>query len=135
MREKHIQKAILDWGWYKRILMHRINVIGVPTKDGFRPSSNVGMADILCMHVVENIPVNVWLEVKTAKGRMSSNQIAFRDNVIRHKGYYYVVRSIEDVESALKEVEILTWENMNKVEEKKYEWKDKWTKFYKEQNL
>ena len=45
------------------------------------------------------------------------------------------MRSIEDVESALKEVEILTWENMNKVEEKKYEWKDKWTKFYKEQNL
>ena len=135
MREKHIQKAILDWGWYKRILMHRINVIGVPTKDGFRPSPNVGMADILCMHVVEDIPVTVWLEVKTAKGRMSSSQIAFKDTVMKHRGYYYVVRSIEDVESALKEVEILTWENMNKVEEKKNEWTKNWSRFYEKHNI
>ena len=117
--ESQIQKAILSWGLYKKILMHRINVIGVPTQDGFRPSSNVGMADILCTYVVQKIPVTIWLEVKTAKGKMSSNQIAFRDNVIRHKGHYYVVRSIEDVESALKEVEILTIANINKVEEKK----------------
>jgi len=48
--EAQIQKAILQWGGYKRILMHRINVIGTPLhKDGltvYRPSTNKGMADI-----------------------------------------------------------------------------------------
>ena len=122
-KEKHIQKAILDWGQYKRILMHRINVIGTPyIKNGltyYRPASNSGMADILCTHVIEKIPVNVWLEVKTKKGKLSSSQIAFRDTVMVYYGYYYVERSIEDVEDALKEVEILTWENINKAMERK----------------
>ena len=117
LKEKHIQKAILEWGLYNRILMHRINVIGTPyQKDGityYRPATNSGMADILCTHVVEKIPGTVWLEVKSAKGKMSSSQIAFRDTVRKHRGHYYVVRSISDVENALREVEILTWENIN----------------------
>ena len=124
LKEKHIQKAILDWGLCNRILMHRINVIGTPyQKDGityYRPATNSGMADVLCTHVVERIPVNVWLEVKSAKGKMSSSQIAFRDTVRKHRGHYYVVRSIEDVEDALREVEILTWENINIATERQY---------------
>ena len=124
LKEKHIQKAILEWGLYNRILMHRINVIGTPyQKDGityYRPATNSGMADILCTHVVEKIPVIVWLEVKSAKGKMSSSQIAFRDTVRKHRGHYYVVRSIEDVENALREVEILTWENINIATERQY---------------
>jgi len=124
LKEKHIQKAILDWGLYNRILMHRINVIGTPyQKDGityYRPATNIGMADILCTHVVERIPVNVWLEVKSAKGKMSTSQLAFRDTVMKHRGHYYEVRSIEDVENALREVEILTWENINLATERQY---------------
>ena len=117
VKEKHIQKAILDWGNAMGILMHRINVIGTPYQKGgityYRPATNSGMADILCTHVVEKIPVTVWLEVKSAKGKMSSSQIAFRDTGRKHRGHYYVVRSISDVENALREVEILTWENIN----------------------
>jgi hypothetical protein len=115
--EAQIQKAIMQWGQYKKVLMHRINVIGTPLhKDGltvYRPSTNKGMADIHATVLVGNIPVSVWLEVKSAKGKMSSSQIAFRDTVMKHRGYYYEVRSIEDVEDALREVEILTWENIN----------------------
>ena len=124
LKEKHIQKAILEWGLYNRILMHRINVIGTPYQKGgvtyYRPATNSGMADILCTHVVEKIPVIVWLEVKSAKGKMSSSQIAFRDTVRKHRGHYYEVRSIEDVEDALREVEILTWENINIATEREY---------------
>ena len=44
--EAQIQKAILQWGGYKRILMHRINVIGTPLhkagKTVYRPSTNKG---------------------------------------------------------------------------------------------
>ena len=106
--EKHIQRAILEWGQYKRILMHRINVIGTPLhKDGltvYRPSTNKGMADIHATVLVAGIPVSVWLEVKGKKGKLSPNQLLFKDSVEAFGGFYYVVRSIEDVESALAEV-------------------------------
>ena len=74
IKESSIQKSILSWGNANRILMHRINVIGTPYirhgKTYYRPAQNTGMADILCIHLIENIPVNVWLEVKTKTGKL-----------------------------------------------------------------
>ena len=114
--EAQIQKAILQWGGYKRILMHRINVIGTPLhkagKTIYRPSTNKGMADIHATVLVGDIPVSVWLEVKTAKGRLSENQKIFRDTVTAAKGFYYVVRSIDDVETALRDVTQRTIQNI-----------------------
>ena len=114
--EAHIQKAIMQWGGYKRILMHRINVIGTPLhKDGltvYRPSTNKGMADIHATVLVGNIPVSVWLEVKTKKGRISANQKAFQESVEAAGGFYYVVRSIEDVMLVMKEVRQKTMQHI-----------------------
>ena len=114
--EKHIQRAILEWGQYKRILMHRINVIGTPLhKDGltvYRPSTNKGMADIHATVLVGKIPISVWLEVKTKRGKLSPNQLLFKDSVEAFGGFYYVVRSIEDVESALAEVRQQTFQKI-----------------------
>ena len=114
--EAQIQKAILQWGGYKRILMHRINVIGTPLhkagKTIYRPSTNKGMADIHATLLVGDIPVSVWLEVKTAKGRISDNQKIFRDTVTAAGGFYYVVRSIDDVETALRDVTQRTIQNI-----------------------
>ncbi len=114
--EAHIQKAILQWGGYKRILMHRINVIGTPLhKNGltvYRPSTNKGMADIHATIVVGNIPVSVWLEVKTKKGKLSANQKAFNEVVTAAGGVYYVVRSIDDVELVIAEVRQRTMQNI-----------------------
>jgi hypothetical protein len=114
--EAQIQKAILQWGGYKRILMHRINVIGTPLhKDGltvYRPSTNRGMADIHATVLVESIPVSVWLEVKTKKGKLSANQKAFQESIEAAGGYYHVVRSIEDVEFALAVVRQKTRKNI-----------------------
>ena len=114
--EAQIQKAILQWGGYKRILMHRINVIGTPLhkagKTIYRPSTNAGMADIHATVVVGHIPVSVWLEVKTAKGRISENQKLFSETVTAAKGFYYVVRSIDDVEAALRDVTQQTIRNI-----------------------
>ena len=128
IKESSIQKSILSWGNANRILMHRINVIGTPyirhRKTYYRPAQNTGMADILCIHLIENIPVNVWLEVKTKTGKLSPSQIAFKNTIEAYSGYYFIVRSIEDVESALKQVEIFTWENINKATERQ-SWKMK----------
>jgi hypothetical protein len=114
--EAQIQKAILQWGQYKKVLMHRINVIGTPLhKDGltvYRPSTNRGMADIHATVLVGNIPVSVWLEVKTKKGKLSANQKAFQESVTAAGGYYWVVRSIDDVEWAIAEVRQETMQNI-----------------------
>ena len=98
--EANIQKAILDWGKVMRIPMRRMNVIGTPTKDGFRPSPNKGMADIHCELIIAGIPVSVWLEVKNKRGKLSVSQETFREGVTSYGGFYFVVRSIEDVEKA-----------------------------------
>ena len=114
--EAQIQKAILQFGAYKKILMHRINVIGTPLhkagKTIYRPSTNKGMADIHATVLVGDIPVSVWLEVKTKKGRISENQKAFNEVIKSFGGFYYVVRSIEDVELALAEVRQETLTNI-----------------------
>ena len=114
--EAHIQKAIMQWGQYKKVLMHRINVIGTPLhKDGltvYRPSTNKGMADIHATVLVGNIPVSVWLEVKTKKGRISANQKAFQESIEAAGGFYYVVRSIEDVMLVMKEVRQKTMQHI-----------------------
>ena len=114
--EAQIQKAIMQWGQYKKVLMHRINVIGTPLhKDGltvYRPSTNKGMADIHATLIVEGIPVSVWLEVKTKKGKLSANQKAFQESVEAAGGFYYVVRSIDDVELVVAEVRQKTMQHI-----------------------
>jgi hypothetical protein len=114
--EAQIQKAILQYGAYKRILMHRINVIGTPLhKDGltvYRPSTNAGMADIHATVIVGGIPVSVWLEVKTKKGKLSANQLLFRGSIKAVAGFYYVVRSIDDFDEAIEEVWVKTMQNI-----------------------
>ena len=115
--EAQIQKAIMQWGGYKRILMHRINVIGTPLhkagKTIYRPSTNKGMADIHATIVVGNIPVSVWFEVKTKKGKLSANQKAFQESIEAAGGFYYVVRSIDDVDLAIQQTRLDVFTKMS----------------------
>ena len=115
--EAQIQKAIMQWGQYKKVLMHRINVIGTPLhKDGltvYRPSTNRGMADIHATVLVEGIPVSVWLEVKTKKGKLSANQKAFQESIEAAGGFYYVVRSIDDVDLAIQQTRLDVFTKMS----------------------
>ena len=115
--EAQIQKAIMQWGQYKKVLMHRINVIGTPLhKDGltvYRPSTNKGMADIHATVLVEGIPVSVWLEVKTKKGKLSANQKAFQESIEAAGGFYYVVRSIDDVDLAIQQTRLDVFTKMS----------------------
>ena len=115
--EAQIQKAIMQWGQYKKVLMHRINVIGTPLhKDGltvYRPSTNKGMADIHATVLVEGIPVSVWLEVKTKKGKLSANQKAFQESIEAAGGFYYVVRSIDDVDMVIQQTRLDVFTKMS----------------------
>ena len=106
--EAQIQKSILDYGKLKKIPMRRINVIGTPYtingKTYFRRSTNIGMADVHAEFMIGGIPVSVWLEVKTSTGKLSSNQKQFRDGARSYGGFYFVVRSIDDVLEAFDDV-------------------------------
>ena len=106
--EAQIQKSILDYGKLKKIPMRRINVIGTPYtingKTYFRRSTNLGMSDIHAEFMIGGIPVSVWLEVKTSTGKLSSNQKQFRDGARSYGGFYFVVRSIDDVLEAFDDV-------------------------------
>ena len=53
-----------------------------------------GIADLYCLKDGQS----VWVEVKTARGRLSVWQERFRDDVERNGGVYLVARGIEDVE-------------------------------------
>jgi|TARA_R100001530_G_scaffold135948_2_gene114627 hypothetical protein len=111
--EGNIQKAILEWGRYQEgVQMFRMNVIGtpIPGRPGsYRPAPNKGMADIYCQLLVSGIPVGVWLEVKTLKGRQTQIQILFEQTV----NNYYLVRSIDDAAAALDDARKKTIERLN----------------------
>ena len=110
MSESQIQRSILEWCSLQRgLIAHRINVVGTPlhTQSGktvFRPSPNVGMSDLHLTVLVNQIPVAVWLEVKSRTGRQSANQKVFEQRILALGGYYYIVRSIDDCISAVAEV-------------------------------
>ena len=114
--EANIQKAILDYGKAMSIPMRRINVIGTPyQKNGvtyYRKSPNVGMADIHAEILISKIPVSVWIEVKSKRGKLSQAQETFRDSVASYGGFYCLVRSIEDVQEAIELVREVIKDNV-----------------------
>ena len=55
--------------------------------------SHRGVADL---YAIKN-GINIWLEVKTATGKLSEDQKIFRDNITSCGGNYEVVRSLDDV--------------------------------------
>ncbi len=91
-RESDIQATIRDYlrwtGWY--VVRHHQTL-----------GSHVGLADLQAIKGGQVIMV----EVKTARGRLSQDQVQFAADWEDHGGAYIVARSIEDVERALKELQ------------------------------
>ena len=103
--ESIIQKAVLDWLKANGIFAVRLNNIPVPTKSGgFRPVAMRGLADCHIDYPVCTIPVSIWVEFKTEKGRLSEHQKEFKRLVEEQMGFYAVIRSIDEMEDYLKEV-------------------------------
>lgn len=111
--EKEIENVILDWlRYHPGIFAFKVNTMGVfdQAKGRFRKASpNVikGTPDILlCLNVL-TIPIFVGIEVKSEKGRQTPEQKEFQAKLLRKaNGFYFVVRSVSDVETALAVVRI-----------------------------
>ena len=104
--EGNIQRAIMQYLRYRKVACWRINVIGIPMGDGkYRPNPEmVGVADIHCIIPVKGIGASVHLEVKAPKKKQTEHQLEFQRKVETAGGYYFVVRSVEDVQQVLEKL-------------------------------
>ena len=97
MKEKEIQKAILEYLTIKRYFHWRNNSGAYKTEHGsFVRYGTPGSPDII---LVKN--GFVWgIEVKTERGKLSGHQEAFRLALTEAGGTYLVARSIGDLQRA-----------------------------------
>ena len=83
--ESAILQQVRDWlrwrGWYV-----------IRTQQGL--GCHKGLSDLVCIRDGRV----VWVEVKTATGRLSVHQEGFRGAIETHGGEYVVARCVEDVE-------------------------------------
>ena len=105
IKETQIQKSVMQYLEAKKISAIRLNNIPVPLKSGgFRPVAKRGLADCHVDLVIQGIPVSLWVEFKTEKGKLSPYQEEFRDSVHQYGGFYEVIRSIDDMEEAIAKI-------------------------------
>lgn len=88
VREADIQDAIRDYlrytGWF--VIRHQQGL-----------GCHRGLADLSATKGGRTL----WIEVKTARGRLSEWQERFRADIEAHGGVYIVARSPEDIQEAL----------------------------------
>jgi len=121
--EAQIQKSIINYLNVKRIMHNRINNgqfnvqgSGVDKYGRKRKNNRVvkcntinGIPDIETFFTVKNedkniLQIVIYLEVKSPTGRQSKDQKLFQSRIEEAGGFYFVVRSIEDVQSAFNQV-------------------------------
>lgn len=104
-KETDIQKAVIAYLKMKGYLALRLNNIPVPLPSGgFRPVAMRGLPDCHVDIPIAGIPISVWVEFKTKTGVLSEHQKEFQARIHEGGGFYFVVRSIEDMESAIHQV-------------------------------
>ena len=124
VKETTIQSMILTYLKTRRILHNRINngqfFIKETGKDKYGRTRNKsravrcntlnGIPDIEVFVFAEKgktplFQFTVYLEVKTKTGKQSNHQKLFQKRIQESGGYYFVVRSIDDVVKAFNDVE------------------------------
>ena len=96
MKEKEIQKAILDYLTLKRYFHWRNNSGAYKTEHSYIRYGAPGSPDII---LIKN--GFVWgIEVKTERGKLSVDQEAFRLALTEAGGTYLVARSLDDLQRA-----------------------------------
>lgn len=103
--EKKIQKAILD---YLQLYVNRGDAYTIRTASGsiktekgrYFKTGKPGCPDITVCYK----GLFIGFEVKTQNGIQSKNQKLAQSEIEKAKGYYFVVRSIDDVKNSLETV-------------------------------
>ena len=99
IKEKYIQKAILDYLEFRGFFHWRNNSGATKTeKGGFIRFGAVGSPDIFVIRE----GVCYGIEVKNEKGKQSEGQVAFEKNFTRAGGVYFVARSLDEFMSFMR---------------------------------
>ncbi len=95
MKEADLLKLVLDYLSATNILAFRLNTGCAKFGDRFVKFGVPGMSDVISFP--RNYPFPVWIEVKSATGRMSEYQKSFQALVESHRHRYVLARSLDDV--------------------------------------
>ena len=98
MIESDLQKSVIQYLTIKHIFHYRQNSGAIVTerkgKKGFyRFTSMNGLPDIVCVYRGQY----VGLEMKSNKGKLSENQIMFREKLEQAGGKYIEVRDLDTI--------------------------------------
>ena|ERR1022692_2374403 len=101
MKESEIQKSIIDYLRKRKVFYHKVNTVGIYKRstDSYIPSPSRGAPDIIC--IIKGRYVG--LEVKTPKGKLSDDQIAFHRNLMAADGIVFTVRSLDEAIEAVED--------------------------------
>ncbi len=106
--EKEIENSILQYlNFQIGCFAFKVNTMGVFDQrlGKYRRTSKFiipGTPDILASYNIKGVGVFLCFEVKSASGRQSKEQKAFEDKLTtRTNGFYFLVRSVKEVEDAL----------------------------------
>jgi VRR-NUC domain len=101
IKEKDIQRTILDYLAAKRIFHRKINNVGIfkQSTGSYIPSQSVGMPDIIA---VVNGRI-IGIEVKRPGGPQSPGQKQFQKELETAGGLYFLVHSVEELQHKLQE--------------------------------
>ena len=105
-KEIDIQKEILDYLWRQDIFCWRNNSVGLfdPIRGIVRKPNKyqlLGVSDILGSYKGKPLAI----EVKSATGKLSENQVKFLDKAISEGWIAFTARSVEDVEAKFNQFE------------------------------
>ena len=106
-KEKHTQKAILDYLRLQKVLIWKSNTTGIKKPDGhWIPSQNKGCPDLIGI-LPGGSGRMLAIEVKSGKGHASDLQLEFITKINQAGGVAFVARSIEDVMSVFRDVGVV----------------------------
>ena len=101
MKEKEIQRAIIEYLQWQKIFCWKQNNAGIQKPDGhFIPSGMRGVPDILC--IIQGRFVGI--EVKVEGRYQSPAQREFQQRCENAGGIYLLVHSVDEVEKAIRKL-------------------------------
>lgn len=100
-----VQNKVCEYLNKKGVFFFRVN--NTPQYDsklnqgygGYRAMSKWAMPGVPDIIAISEKGTFIGLEIKAAKGRLSTDQIAFRDRALRHNAEYHVIRTVDEVKT------------------------------------
>ena len=109
LKESDITKQLKDWAYKihpRDVTLIRNNTTGIPNGRGsLRKNPDSGHPDYHVIYHLAGIPITLFFEVKAPDGRVQAHQKKWHETFEKRGVRTFIIKSIEDAEDALTEVE------------------------------